>query len=157
MWLIRALAVVGFVLSAYAFHVEQELVHAQKMGLQYVALCDVGWFSCSKVFASEYGHASQFLGLPRVSNAISGMFFYTVAIAAITIAPKATFPLVFFMYAVSCVGSAVLACVLVFILNDICLVCMSIYIVNGISMARLVGKYRSGGAKKETKTAKKTK
>jgi len=144
MWLVRLLAVVGFILSAYAYHVEQELINAQRSGLQYVALCDVGWFSCSKVFSSEYGHASQFIGLPRISNALFGMLFYTAVITFTSLAPKLMFPVVFLMYAVSCVGSLVLGCILIFVLNDICIVCMSIYVVNFVSMYRLVGKYRRG-------------
>ncbi len=49
---VRVLAVLGFVLSAYALYVEV----AKTTDTGYVAACDINaWVSCSRVFSSPYG------------------------------------------------------------------------------------------------------
>eukprot|EP00760_Papus_ankaliazontas_P025497 PhM_4_TR2746/c0_g1_i2/m.106885/K05357/VKORC1; vitamin-K-epoxide reductase (warfarin-sensitive) len=145
MFVIRTLALFGLMLSLYAWHVEYEMERHAALGLHYQAACDVGYFSCSKVFSSEYGHASQFLGLPRVSNAVAGTGFYTAAMLISAVLPlSVSLPVLFFMYLVSFVGSVWLASILFFVLHDVCMVCISIYIVNIVSCIRLYRKVRRG-------------
>ncbi|KAH9588900.1 Vitamin K epoxide reductase [Trypanosoma melophagium] len=126
--LLPIVVMLGFLLSSYAYYVEQRFIKAQELGLQYRAYCDVGIFSCTRVFASEYGSITQLFGLPSVSNAAVGMLFYLTELAV------SRYPLLLFlMSAVSCVVSAGLFIVLTVILHDLCMVCCSIYVVNIIT------------------------
>ena len=116
---------IGFLLAAYATYVEYKFEESKKMGTKYKALCDIGMFSCTKVFSSEFGHASQFFGLPKISNALVGMAFY----AAQLLVERYT-PLLLLSSFVSCLGSCALFYLLTVKLNDFCIVCFSVYIVN---------------------------
>jgi vitamin-K-epoxide reductase (warfarin-sensitive) len=116
---------IGFLLATYAAYVEYKFAEAQRLGLQYKAFCDIGMFSCTKVFSSEFGHASQYLGLPRISNAVVGMAFYLVAILF-----ERNLPVLLFMSVTSSIGSCVLFYILTVMMNDFCIVCFSIYVVN---------------------------
>lgn len=116
---------IGFLLAAYASYVEYRAAQATRMGTKYRALCDIGMFSCTKVFSSEFGHFSQFLGLPRISNAIVGMIFYAVELVL-----ERHTNILLLMSGASCLGSLVLFYVLTVKMHDFCIVCFSIYAVN---------------------------
>uniref|UniRef100_A0A7S1Q904 vitamin-K-epoxide reductase (warfarin-sensitive) n=1 Tax=Neobodo designis TaxID=312471 RepID=A0A7S1Q904_NEODS len=131
----------GFLLAAYAFYVEQRFHEAQRLGTQYKALCDIGVFSCTKVFSSEFGYMTQFFGLPKISNAAVGMAFYAVEIA---IEPY-TAPLLL-MSAASAVGSVGLFTILTVVMHDFCIVCFSIYVVNFITFFTALGRWRRARA-----------
>ncbi|KEG06354.1 vitamin-K-epoxide reductase (warfarin-sensitive) [Trypanosoma grayi] len=126
--LLPVVVMVGFLLSSYAYYVEQRFARAQELGLTYRAYCDAGVFSCTRVFASEYGALTQLLGLPRVSNAALGMLYYLTELVACR-QPA----LLFMMSAASCIASVGLFFVLTVILHDLCVVCCSTYIVNLIT------------------------
>ena len=128
---------VGVLLSAYAYYVEYQAEQAKKMGTTYKALCDIGMFSCTKVFSSEFGSFSQFLGLPKVSNAIVGVAFFMLELV---IEPYTS--LLLLTSASSCVGSCVLFYVLTVKLNDFCIVCFSIYVVNFTTFFTALSRYR---------------
>ena len=115
----------GVLLSAYAYYVEYKTAEAKKMGTSYKALCDVGMFSCTKVFSSEFGSASQLVGLPKVSNAAVGVAFYAFQLV---IEPYTG--LLLLTSAASCVMSMGLFYLLTVTLRDFCIVCFSIYVVN---------------------------
>ncbi|ORC87155.1 vitamin-K-epoxide reductase (warfarin-sensitive) [Trypanosoma theileri] len=145
----------GFLLSSYAYYVEQRFAKAQQLGIPYRAYCDVGVFSCTRVFASEYGAITQLFGLPSVSNAAVGMLFYLAELAVCRY-PR----LLFLMSAVSCVVSVGLFLILTVILHDLCLVCCSIYIVNfltGIGSWRWLKQLRSEASKQQRKEKKEEK
>lgn len=131
---------VGFLLSAYAYYVEFRFQEAQRLGLQYRALCDIGMFSCTKVFSSEFGYMTQFFGLPKVSNAAVGMLFY---LAEMLLERNTTILLL--MSAASCVGSVGLFYLLTVVMHDFCIVCFSIYVVN---FTTLISALRRRGAGK---------
>ncbi len=132
---------VGFMLAAYAAYVEYRHTEAKRLGSKYVAACDIGPFSCTKVFSSEFGYATQFFGLPRISNAIVGMAFYSVQLL---IEPLT--PLLLLSSAASCVGSVGLFYVLTVMMNDFCIVCFSVYVVNFATFFLAVRRYRAASA-----------
>jgi vitamin-K-epoxide reductase (warfarin-sensitive) len=118
---------IGLAAALYAWYVEYQNERYARMGLQYTALCDFGMFSCSKVFSSEFGHVSQFFGLPRISNAVVGTAFYLGQLALL----EPFFPRLFLLSsAASCLGSLGLFYLLTVVMNDFCVVCFTIYVVN---------------------------
>lgn len=139
---------IGFLLSAYALFVEHKFSESQRLGLSYRPMCDIGAFSCTKVFSSEYGYLSQFLpGMPKISNAIMGMLYYALELLFET-RPKVLFAL----SSLGLFASFGLFYVLTILLNDLCIVCTSIYVVNIITFVvatrRVFGK-RSKQLKKK--------
>ena len=138
---------VGFMLAAYAFYVEQRFHEAQRLGTQYRAYCDIGMFSCTKVFSSEFGYMTQFFGLPKISNAAVGMAFYAVEILVETHTP-----LLLLMSGASALGSVGLFAILTIVMHDFCIVCFSIYVVNFVTFITAFRRYRrmsAGGKKKQ--------
>jgi len=74
-------ALSGLLLSIYAFYVEQQ----KEEDPMYVAACDISAkISCSRIFASEYGHFFSKIGIiPKdsvldVPNALYACIFYTL-------------------------------------------------------------------------------
>lgn len=128
---------IGVLLAAYAWYVEMKAAEAKRTGMQYKALCDIGMFSCTKVFSSEFGHMSQYFGLPRISNAAIGVFFY---VFELLIEPYTS--LLLLTSGFSALGSLGLFYVLTFLMHDFCIVCFSIYIVNFITFFTALSRYR---------------
>jgi vitamin-K-epoxide reductase (warfarin-sensitive) len=101
-------------------------------------------FSCTKVFSSEFGYVSQFFGLPKISNAHVGMAFYVFELLI-----HRKFPNLFLLSSgASCLGSIGLFYLLTVKLNDFCIVCMSIYVVNFTSFFTI---YRRLSRKRSSK------
>ncbi|RNF01589.1 vitamin-K-epoxide reductase (warfarin-sensitive) [Trypanosoma rangeli] len=123
--LLPVLVMLGFLLSSYAYYVERRFAKAKELGEVYRAYCDFSAFSCTRIFSSEYGSLTQFIGLPHVSNAALGMLFYLLEL---TVCRSPT--LLFVVSAASCVASLGMLFILIFILHDICIVCCIIYVVN---------------------------
>ncbi|KAK7197758.1 Vitamin K epoxide reductase family [Novymonas esmeraldas] len=119
------LCLLGFLLSSYAYSVEVRAERAKESGSAYRAYCDVGPFSCTKVFSSEFGSATQFFGLPKTSNALVGMAYYT---AEMLCCWNPT--LILLLSAPSIPVTLCLAFILTVVLHDLCFVCCSIYVVN---------------------------
>ncbi len=117
-WFILALALVGFCLSAYVFHVEQ---YAGKKK-DFRAWCDfTERISCTKAFTSEFAHTGM---LP---NSIIGMMVYSV------IGLLAYFNEIQYLFLISLaclLFSVFLAYVLFVRVRSYCLVCISIYAIN---------------------------
>uniref|UniRef100_A0A7N8XVG7 vitamin-K-epoxide reductase (warfarin-sensitive) n=1 Tax=Mastacembelus armatus TaxID=205130 RepID=A0A7N8XVG7_9TELE len=124
----------GLVLSVYALHVEV----SRERNPDYRAMCDLGEsVSCSKVFTSRWGRG---FGLVQVfvakdsplnqPNSVLGIIFYTLQMGlGLLLSKRAAMFLVVSSW-VSVVGSIYLASILVFVLGDFCMVCVSTYIVN---------------------------
>ncbi|KPA84228.1 hypothetical protein ABB37_02279 [Leptomonas pyrrhocoris] len=145
---------IGFLLSSYAYTVEVHADRARQLGVPYRAYCDIGPFSCTKVFSSEFGSATQFFGLPKTSNALVGMMYY---FAEMLCCWNPT--LMLLTSAPSLLVTVCLAFVLTVVLRDLCVVCCSIYVVNITtvllsyrwwrrSRAANAARKRSGGAAK---------
>lgn len=112
------ISIIGLVLSAYAYYVERRSSSEKK----YKAVCDISdRMSCSKAFRSSYG---SHMG---ISNSVLGVGFYLI----VGLLSYFSFDnLVFYLSAISVIGSVYLAYVLYFKLKNLCIVCTSIYIVN---------------------------
>jgi vitamin-K-epoxide reductase (warfarin-sensitive) len=115
---ILILAIIGFVISAYLFYVEQKM----KSDITYKPVCDISdRISCSKVIQSPFAR------LFFVSNTIIGMGYYAVvALLALMNMGK--------LLVILSVGAALASCVLGYILyfkiKSFCVMCTSLYIVN---------------------------
>jgi vitamin-K-epoxide reductase (warfarin-sensitive) len=143
---------IGFLLAAYAYYVEYRFEEAKRMGTSYKAACDIGIFSCTKVFSSEFGYASQFFGLPKIPNSLAGMAFYTAQLLV-----ERHTPLLLLSSIVSCIGSIALFYILTVKLNDFCIVCFSVYVVNFTTLFLAYRRWKQMGQEYRAKqTGKKT-
>ena len=126
--------IMGFLLSSYALYVEYK--HEQDH--DYVALCDIDMetASCSKVFSSEYGKILSYTNLvPKGSaldlpNAAFGLVIYIVVYVLMKINSVNADLFLLLTSISSLLFSAFLAYKLFFVLQDFCVVCVSIYICN---------------------------
>lgn len=129
---------VGLGLSIYAFAVEQ----AVEKNPNYHAMCDLGdRVSCTNVFKSDYAKGFGIVGKLfgkdhsfNKPNSLFGIIFYSLIA---TLAQASTpFTTKFSAYAIllSNFASLYFAYILVFILNDLCIVCVSTYLVNGLNL-----------------------
>ncbi|KAJ0060220.1 hypothetical protein NL108_004075 [Boleophthalmus pectinirostris] len=128
------LCFLGFVLSIYALHVEL----SRESNPDYRAMCDLGQYvSCSKVFTSRWGRG---FGLVQIfvgqesplnqPNSVLGIIFYSLQLGlGLSLSQRAAVFLVLASW-VSVVVSLYLASILVFVLGDFCMVCVSTYAVN---------------------------
>lgn len=153
--LVSRAAMVGLCVSGYALYVEYEHYRAEKNGLEYVAMCDLGeHMSCTDVLTSEYGTILSKWGLvPKgsvldVPNAALGSVYYLIALSyplfsheimgRVFMLGASTFSLLFSLY---------LAYILKFILHDLCVVCVSSYIINTFIFACVARGYLAGTPK----------
>ncbi|KAL4658337.1 vitamin K epoxide reductase complex subunit 1-like protein 1 [Arapaima gigas] len=130
-----ALCTVGALLSVYALHVE--LSRERDPG--YRAMCDLAEsVSCSKVFTSRWGRGFGLVQLLvsedsilNQPNSVLGIVFYTLqlALGQCTASGRATHFLVWSSW-LSMAGSLYLAGVLLLVLGDFCVVCVSTYLIN---------------------------
>lgn len=113
-----SLALAGFLLSAYAFSVEQSLKKDQK----FKAVCDLSErMSCTRAFTSKYG---KIFG---ISNSLFGIIFYA------TIFVLAYFGLSnfsFYLIVASAIATIYLIYALFFKVKTFCSVCFAIYLLN---------------------------
>jgi len=117
-WVLYLLAVIGFLLSGYAFYIDRKL----KKNSSYKAVCDINdKMSCTKAFSSKHGKTFG------VSNGIWGMLFYAVVFVLLLIRMS---EFVFYLSILAVLGSVYLAFVLYTKVKDFCLVCNSIYLIN---------------------------
>eukprot|EP01084_Bolivina_argentea_P267706 454516_1 len=115
---LRVLCFIGLFLCGYALYVE----HKVSVDPEYAAFCDLAsWISCSKVFSSPYAHMFYF------PNALYGSGFY-LFIMILDAMKKYTY--IMYVSTLTFVSSLYLAYVLAFILKDMCVVCVSTYILN---------------------------
>merc|ERR1712126_459022 len=104
----------------------------------YVAFCDISsYVSCSKVFTSRYGRGfgllehvvgqHHWLNQP---NSVFGIIFYLLHIILAFSRSLTASSMQIFTAVIANFGSVYLAYILYFILKDMCVVCVSMYIVN---------------------------
>lgn len=139
---IPAMACLGLLVSSYAFYVESR----KFADPTYEALCDLSaQMSCSKVLTSSYGHILSHWGLvPKdspldLANASLGSVYYAIMLFS-PLFPK---EFVMFLSLVSVAFSAYLGYVLKYILEDLCLVCLTSYVVNFLIFIGAVGRMTS--------------
>lgn len=116
--IISALALIGLVISLYAWLLEQKLTKNPS----YKPLCDLSdTVSCTKPIKSSYAHLLYF------SNAAWGIVYYVhVLFLAAFNAPR----LLALVTTGGVISSIVLAYILCFKIRSVCLVCISLYVVN---------------------------
>ena len=109
-------SLLGLSLSLYAYTIEQK-----SKNKHYRAACDLNErISCSKAFTSRYGK------LFGISNSLIGIFFY-VAIFLLFFINK---PLIFYFAFLSVLSSFDLGYIQFFKMNNFCIVCNAIYVIN---------------------------
>lgn len=113
--LIRILASLGFLLSAYAFYVIKRTERSGK----YKPLCDISEnVSCTKAFISEYG------SLMVLPNPLLGILFYALMIII------GEHQVIFYLSSVAFAFTFYLAYLSYVKQKNFCLVCSAIYVVN---------------------------
>ncbi|XP_061716049.1 vitamin K epoxide reductase complex subunit 1-like protein 1 isoform X2 [Cydia pomonella] len=130
-------AIVGILISTYALFVEM----TAEADPEYKAYCDLAEkASCSKVLTSDFskgfGMVSKGSAL-ELPNCIYGIVFYCLMIIMTTYDDLTLVRLQFLTAVISVVTCGYLAYILLFVLRDFCVVCVSTYFVNG-SIAALV-------------------
>jgi len=124
----------GMVLSLFAFYVEVK----KHQDESYVALCDINEkVSCSKVFTSKYGKGFGLLQFfleedsPLIQpNPVYGIIFYFINFLLGLGNYMFLAQIQFVMCILANCGSVYLGYILYFILQDMCIVCISTYVVN---------------------------
>lgn len=112
------LAILGFCISLYTYLIENKI----KNNPNYKPACDLSdRISCSAPIKSEYANLFYF------SNAIIGMLFY-VLIAALAYLNAEQ--LLFIAAIFGGLSSCVLAYLLFFKIKAVCILCVSLYIIN---------------------------
>ncbi|XP_041350495.1 vitamin K epoxide reductase complex subunit 1-like protein 1 [Gigantopelta aegis] len=133
---ILILCSLGLAVSAYALHVEI----AKERDHSFTAMCDFSeTVSCSKVFTSRYGRGFGLVdrifskdSILNQPNSVFGIIFYLLQ-AVLVLSPSLTGASVqFFTAILSNAGSIYLSCILYFVLQDLCVVCVTTYIINFI-------------------------
>ncbi|XP_054664719.1 vitamin K epoxide reductase complex subunit 1 [Grus americana] len=129
------LCLAGAALSLYALHVER----ARARDPSYRAACDLGpAISCTRVFASRWGRG---LGLvegllgrdsaANVPNGAIGVLFYLLQGLLGAVPGRGAAAVLLATSVASAMASLWLAGVLAFSLHDLCLVCLTTYLLNG--------------------------
>lgn len=132
------LSVCGFLLSLYTSYVELRAEHDHS----YKAMCDISErISCTKVFTSRYGRGFGIVGpvlgddsLLNVPNGFYGIFYYFIVAALSFSDHLAISRLNSYLILLSNCLSLYLAYLLYYVLQDMCIVCVTTYAVNFISL-----------------------
>uniref|UniRef100_A0A182P7W0 vitamin-K-epoxide reductase (warfarin-sensitive) n=1 Tax=Anopheles epiroticus TaxID=199890 RepID=A0A182P7W0_9DIPT len=132
------LSVCGFLLSLYTSYVELRAEHDHS----YQAMCDISErISCTKVFTSRYGRGFGIVGpllgddsLLNVPNGFYGIFYYFLVAAFSFSHHLAICRLNSYLILLSNGLSLYLAYLLYFVLQDLCIVCVTTYAINLVSL-----------------------
>ncbi|KYO47892.1 vitamin K epoxide reductase complex subunit 1-like protein 1 [Alligator mississippiensis] len=131
----RGLAALGLALSLYALHVER----SRARDPQYRAACDLGpAVSCSRVFGSRWGRGFGLLAgvvgegsVLNQPNSVYGVAFYLLQGLLGGTHNAAGRVLLLGSSVLAVLGSAYLGYILLRVLHDFCLVCITTYVING--------------------------
>ncbi|XP_064613124.1 vitamin K epoxide reductase complex subunit 1-like protein 1 [Liolophura sinensis] len=140
------LCAIGIFASLYAYHVE---VSKERDG-SYKAMCDISaYISCSKVFTSRYGRGFGILdrfvakdSIINQPNSVFGLAFYTFHVSLAFSQTPASAAVQIGFSVVANLGSIYLAYILYFILQDFCVVCVSMYVINALILATSIIKFK---------------
>ncbi|CAF3168716.1 unnamed protein product [Rotaria socialis] len=128
------LGIAGIIATIYTFYVKKQ----HDKNPKYKAMCDIGPnASCTRVLTSKYGTGFGIVSVLfgknsklNMSNGTLGCMFYVLQIIIGLIATPLLSKLAMFSSILACVGSLYLAFILAFVLKDLCLVCITTYIIN---------------------------
>lgn len=120
---------IGSALSYYAYHVET----AKELDKSYKPFCDISeHVSCTKAFMSVYGKGFGLVAedsVLHVPNSIFGVLFYTL-IAILSFFNRQPYTGISVVLGLLSNLSSVYLSLILYWLNDICIVCICTYIVN---------------------------
>lgn len=151
-------ALVGTLISSYGFYVE----HRVESNENYEAMCDISEkISCTKVFSTEYGKGFGVVGKVlgedsalNVPNGVFGLIFYTtILVTAFSKCGKVA-EVQKWMAVASNLLSVYLAYLLYFVIQNLCVVCVGLYIVNGFLLVFSSHKVEALKAKREAEKQK---
>ncbi|KAK3781668.1 hypothetical protein RRG08_043579 [Elysia crispata] len=140
------LCMLGMCISVFAMYVEI----LKEKNPDYVALCDINsYITCSRVltsrFAKGFGIVEKIFSktsLLNQPNTVYGMAFYTF-MATLALSSSSSSAVVQTVSSIAAnFGSVYLGYILLFILKDFCLVCVSTYVVNFLLLVASVIKLR---------------
>ncbi|XP_068633584.1 vitamin K epoxide reductase complex subunit 1-like protein 1 [Battus philenor] len=122
----------GILVSMYALYVEM----AAEARHDYKALCDLSEHaSCTRVLTSEFSKGFGFSSEDSsfyIPNCVYGIVFYCTIIFMTTFEHAAIIRLQLLLCLGSIIASLYLAYLLLFVLLDFCVVCVSTYVINGM-------------------------
>lgn len=127
-------SLLGTLISCYGFYVEYRV----ESNHDYKAMCDISEaVSCSKVFSTEYGKGFGVVGKVlgkdsalNVPNGVFGLIFYTTLLVTSFSKCGKVAEVQKWMAIVSNLLSVYLAYLLYFVIQNLCVVCVSLYVVN---------------------------
>jgi len=134
-WLFHSfLCVLGIALCLFAYYVEIQ----KEINGSYIAMCDISpSISCSKVFNSRYGRGFGLIeyivghdSWVNQPNSIFGLAFYGLQIVVELLNSRPLATLQLSTSVLANVGSVYLAAILLFVLYDLCVVCVATYVIN---------------------------
>ncbi|XP_066258294.1 vitamin K epoxide reductase complex subunit 1-like protein 1 [Euwallacea similis] len=136
-------SVIGCGLSIYAYSVEKSL----EKNTNYEAYCDINpQISCTRVFRSTYGKGLGIFQEGSVfhqPNSFFGIIFYTIltvfALIESPVAVNGSLLLIIISNFISCY----FAYLLYFVLRDLCVVCISTYVVNVANLILITKKFKT--------------
>ena len=139
---VRGLCIMGIAICIYAIKVEAVVLGEKKRNGKpsYSQLCDVNEsVSCTLVLTSKYSHMAKLIfklhdeSFFNLSNAQYGLMFY-IALLIFHIYPFTLFPFHSWFVLLGAIGSVVASCglayILKYILHNLCLICLCMYVVN---------------------------
>jgi vitamin-K-epoxide reductase (warfarin-sensitive) len=134
-------SIIGIGVCKYAIYIESEEYNRKKNdGKKIERLCDVNdWISCTAVLNSEYSHMTKMIfglnenSMFNWSNAHYGLVFY-IGLLFFHFYPLTLLPYHEYLFLIATIGSVVASCglayILRYILHQLCLICVFMYIVN---------------------------
>ncbi|RUS89762.1 hypothetical protein EGW08_002465 [Elysia chlorotica] len=140
------LCLLGMCISVFAMYIEI----LKEKNPNYVALCDINsYITCSRVLTSRYSKGFGLVekifsktSLLNQPNSVYGMAFYTF-MATLAVSSSSSSAVVQTIAGiVANLGSVYLGYILFFILQDFCVVCVSLYVVNFFLLVISVMKLR---------------
>ncbi|XP_018403437.1 PREDICTED: vitamin K epoxide reductase complex subunit 1-like protein 1 [Cyphomyrmex costatus] len=138
---IVSMCVLGFVISCYVYTVEVKMEENDS----YQPLCDISeHISCSKVFMTEYGKGFGLFpkdSMFNIPNPIYGLVFYML-VAILSMINDYTFSAATVVVGIISNIFTIYLSSILYLYRDICIVCISTYIINMVITFLAVKKFR---------------
>ncbi|GBM71329.1 Vitamin K epoxide reductase complex subunit 1-like protein 1 [Araneus ventricosus] len=152
--------IAGLLLSIYAYHVEVK----KEKDENYTAMCDISeHMSCTAAFSSKYGKGFGILehivgkeSILNQPNSVFGLVFYLIFMPLGEIPNLTVSKIMIGLAVLSNLCSVYLAYILMFILYDFCVVCVTTYAVNFFLLICSLFRYKFHSAKLKAEASKKS-
>ncbi|XP_028042965.1 vitamin K epoxide reductase complex subunit 1-like protein 1 [Bombyx mandarina] len=140
--LLILLSVLGVLVSTYALYVELKV----EANPNYKAFCDFSErASCTRVLTSKYAKGLGIIdegSYLRLPNPIYGTIHYCIMIILSAYDSLVTTNIQFSLAGISSLLCCYLAYNLIYVLKDICVVCISTYLINGTMLFLIWSKFK---------------